>query len=401
MFRIEMLPAAHGDCLWIEYGTGQQPRRILIDGGPAHAYPALRERLLHLPADDRHFELLVITHIDGDHIEGVIRLLLDAEALNCRFERIWFNGRDQLNKVFDPAGAPLGAVQGEMLGLLIADYEERTGQRAWNAGLPDGIATVDRNAGKLPAVDLADGCRLTLLSPDHERLLDLKDRWRDELRKARIASGDEAALRLALSNARNLRPLGDVLGGEAETDADRFELPDPAGRDLATGLADTLGGDGEPGADAPFGGDNSAANGSSIAVLLEYPQDDPAVRLLLAGDAWPAVLEASVDQLLGSSKQKLSLTAFKLPHHGSAANASASLLQKLRCTNYLVSTSGAVFRHPHARTIELLLAEHGGKGKPRLHFNYLTETTQAWADPADQTARGYECFHPKGLSLTL
>ncbi len=80
MFRIEMLPAAHGDCLWIEYGSGREIHRILIDGGPAHAYPALRERILHLPADERHFDLLVITHIDADHIEGIIRLLLDAEA---------------------------------------------------------------------------------------------------------------------------------------------------------------------------------------------------------------------------------------------------------------------------------------------------------------------------------
>ena len=104
MFRIEMLPAAHGDCLWIEYGSGSTVHRILIDGGPAHAYPALRERILHLPAYERRFELLVITHIDADHIEGVIRLLLDAEALACSFERIWFNGRDQLNAVPDPAG---------------------------------------------------------------------------------------------------------------------------------------------------------------------------------------------------------------------------------------------------------------------------------------------------------
>lgn len=127
MFTIEMLPAAHGDCLWIEYGSGQEVRRVLIDGGPAHTYPALRKRILHLPVNQRHFELLIITHIDADHIEGVVRLLQDAQALNCQFERIWFNGREQLNKVFDPAGAPLGALQGEMLGMLIADYETQTG----------------------------------------------------------------------------------------------------------------------------------------------------------------------------------------------------------------------------------------------------------------------------------
>jgi len=34
-------------------------------------------------------------------------------------------------------------------------------------------------------------------------------------------------------------------------------------------------------------------------------------------------------------------------------NISQSLLGKLRCRNFLVSTSGAVYRHPHPRTIQL------------------------------------------------
>jgi len=363
MFTIEMLPAAHGDCLWIEYGSGQEVRRILIDGGPAHTYPALRERILHLPVDERRFELLIITHIDADHIEGVVRLLQDAQVLNCQFERIWFNGREQLNQVFDPAGAPLGALQGEILGMLIADYEQQTGKQVWNVGLPHALAAIDRSTKTLPVIDLAGDCRLTLLSPDHDRLLELKDRWREELRKAGIKSGDDAALRRALENARNLRPLGDVLGEEEEPVEDRFELPDPYGRDLANGPGDTLGddGEGEASAQAPFGGDTSRANGSSIAVLLEYPKDKPKVRLLLAGDAWASVLEASVSQLLAKPTDRLSLTGFKLPHHGSVANISAALLGNLRCKHYLISTSGAVFRHPHARTVELLLSDqtHG------------------------------------------
>src|SRR5690606_38045360 len=148
----------------------------------------------------------------GDHIEGVIRLLQDAEALGCRFERIWFNGRDQLDRVPDPAGRPLGAVQGEILGVLIADYDARTGCEAWNAGLPDGLAAIDRGQPGLPVAELPGGCRLTLLSPDFERLLALKDRWRAELAKAGVASGDADSLRLKLEAARNLRPLGDVLG---------------------------------------------------------------------------------------------------------------------------------------------------------------------------------------------
>ena len=396
MFRIEMLPAAHGDCLWIEYGSASTVHRILIDGGPAHAYQALRERILHLPADERRFDLLVITHIDADHIEGVIRLLLDAEALACSFERIWFNGRDQLNAVPDPAGAALGGVQGEMLGMLIADYEQRTGTQVWNRGFPGALAAIDRNNPALPVVELPGDCRLTLLSPDHARLLDLKDNWAKELKAARIPSGNVAKLRERLDASRRLRPLGDVLGAEDDFDLDE-QTPAAADDDLADVLGGTTG---EPGADAPFGGDTSRANGSSIALLLDYPATQPEVRFLLAGDAWPAVLEASIDHLVAPG-ERLAVSGFKLAHHGSVANVSESLLGKLSCANYLISTNGAIFHHPHARCVELLLKTHGAPGKPRLHFNYLVPTTEAWRGKADQTARGYQTFHPKGLSLVF
>lgn len=394
MFRIEMLPAAHGDCLWIEYGSGREVHRILIDGGPAHAYPSLRERILHLPAGERRFDLLVITHIDADHIEGIIRLLLDAEALDCHFDRIWFNGRDQLNAVPDPAGEALGGVQGEYLGMLIADYEQRTGTQVWNLGFAKELAVIDRKEGTLPVVELPGDCRLTLLSPDHERLLDLKDNWAKELKAAGVRSGNIAQLRERLADSRSLRPLGDVLGAE-----DDFDLEAPASDDIDSDLDDTLGrGTGEPGADAPFGGDTSRANGSSIALLLEYPATKPEVRLLLAGDAWASVLETSLASVLKPGA-RLSLNGFKLPHHGSVANISEALLERLKCSNYLISTNGAIFGHPHARCVELLLKTHAGQGKPRLHFNYLVTSTEAWSKPADQSARGYVAFHPTGLSL--
>jgi len=394
MFRIEMLPAAHGDSLWIEYGSGRDVHRILIDGGPAHAYPALRQRILHLPAGERRFDLLVITHIDADHIEGIIRLLLDAEALDCHFDRIWFNGRDQLDAVPDPAGAPLGGLQGEYLGMLIADYEQRTGTQVWNLGFAKCLAAIDRKAAALPVVDLPGDCRLTLLSPDFDRLLDLKDNWGKELKAARMGSGNIAQLRERLADSRSLRPLGDVLGAE-----DDFDFDQPASDETDIDLADTLGrGTGEPGADAPFGGDTSRANGSSIALLLEYPATKPEVRFLLAGDAWASVLETSLTGLLAPGA-RLAVDGFKLPHHGSVANISETLLGKLKCSNYLVSTNGAIFGHPHARCVELLLKAHAAQGKPRLHFNYLVASTEAWSKKADQTARGYVAFHPTGLSL--
>lgn len=402
MFRIEMLPAAHGDCLWIEYGTGREIHRILIDGGPAHTYPALRERILHLPIEDRHFDLLVITHIDADHIEGIIRLLQDAEVLGCIFDRIWFNGCDQLNEIPDPDSQDKGVLQGEILGVLIAGYEARTGKTVWNVDLPKRLATVDRLVGTLPRVTLPGDCLLTLLSPDHERLLELKGHWEDELHKAGLNSGDTQALLNKLAASRSLQPLGDVLGSEDEAMAGCYELPADHDQDLAGDFSDSYAsGDSEPDAGASPGSDNSLANGSSIAILLQYPKEQPHVNFLLAGDAWPSVIEASLQVLLPRVDDKLSLTGFKIPHHGSIANLSTSLLCKLRCKHYLISTSGAIFRHPHLRAINLLLSEHNGRGKPRIHFNYLTKSTEAWSDLANQESENYVAFHPKGISLEL
>ncbi len=388
MITIEMLPAAHGDCLWIEYGSCDEIHRILIDGGPAHTYPALRERILQLPADQRHFELLVVTHIDCDHIDGIVRLLQDAEVLNCCFERIWFNGREQLNEVPDVAGEELGAQQGEYLSLLIADYEARSGEQVWNKGFDVPYIALGKPGDALPVIDdLPGGISLTLLSPTQERLLALKDHWDSELDKSNLLSGDETQLRRRLAESRSLRPLGDVLGDE-ETADEIPELPAENGSDTELALDDELGGD------KTFGSDNSIANGSSIALLLEYDGD----RFLLAGDAWPSVLQSAIDQLV-SADQRLDLTVFKLPHHGSVANVNEDLLDHLACKHYMVSTSGAVFRHPHEKAIELLLTHHHGRGKPRLHFNYRTITTARWEDADDQKQRGYYAFYPKGLSL--
>ncbi len=76
MLSIELLPAAHGDAIWIEYGPVASVSRILIDGGPAPTYQlGLRRRIELLPQNARMLELFVVTHIDADHIDGALILL--------------------------------------------------------------------------------------------------------------------------------------------------------------------------------------------------------------------------------------------------------------------------------------------------------------------------------------
>jgi hypothetical protein len=167
LFRVDMLAAEQGDALWIEYGDSRAPNRVLYDGGTAGTWPALRKRVAALPPDDRRFELLVVSHIDRDHIDGTLPLLEDDE-LGATFDDIWFNGYRHLP---DTPIQTLGPVEGERLTTLLAD-------RTWNAAFDGKAVAVPADAGaRLPKVTLAGGLRLTILSPDPEQLARLKPEW--------------------------------------------------------------------------------------------------------------------------------------------------------------------------------------------------------------------------------
>ena len=51
MINVELIQAAQGDCIWIEYGTDADSlQRILIDGGTQGTYKHLKNRIeIYLP----------------------------------------------------------------------------------------------------------------------------------------------------------------------------------------------------------------------------------------------------------------------------------------------------------------------------------------------------------------
>ncbi|MEA2684952.1 MAG: hypothetical protein QOE93_147, partial [Actinomycetota bacterium] len=67
MLTVEMLPAGYGDAILVTYGTEAEPHRILIDGGQARSFPAVSARLRSFNGP---IDLLVVTHVDTDHIGG-------------------------------------------------------------------------------------------------------------------------------------------------------------------------------------------------------------------------------------------------------------------------------------------------------------------------------------------
>ncbi|MEU9043668.1 MULTISPECIES: MBL fold metallo-hydrolase [unclassified Kitasatospora] len=364
MITIEMLPAAHGDALWVEWpGSGTAVHRMLVDGGPSPVYPAVFARVKALPARSRHLDVLVVTHVDGDHIEGVVRLLQDRAALNLAIDDVWFNGWPQVSERADL----LGAAQGEMVQALI-DRQKLS----WNAAFglpragkaPPALCLADR--GALPTAELPGGARATLLSPGRPELDALLREWGRTVRSLGMTPGDPDQALALLAQRKNLRGLAtDLLGGERL--------------------------------------DTSVPNGSSIAFLLEHDGH----RLLLTGDSHGDVLGRGLDRLLKQlGGTRLTVGALKVPHHGSAANTTDGLLSRLDTRRFLVSTNGDKFHHPDAAAIDRMIAavdhldaadgstEDGGAAPAELVFNYRSRTTEPWADAAQQRERHYTAVYP-------
>jgi beta-lactamase superfamily II metal-dependent hydrolase len=334
MFTIEMLPADNGDCLWIEYGDEPKPNRMLIDGGTMATGPVLLDRIDRLDPGDRRFELLVVTHIDTDHIDGILTLLKDPPE-GLEFDQVWFNGYHQVD---DLEPEYLGALQGEYLSVHLERLERRR-PGSWN-GAFDGKAVMALKGGSLPAHEFEGGMRLTVLAPRQETLQALAKNWKDAMEEIGMTPGsaDEAEEKL---------------------------------RDDARYAPEYLGGlDVEELATADFKEDSSVTNGSSIVLIAEYD----AHRCLFGADAVPSEILLGLARF--ESDGRVPLSAVKVPHHGSRRNNNNDLYKVLDCNRFLVSTNGRTHRHPDAEGIARML--YNKRGRATLFFNYRTIRTAAW-----------------------
>ncbi len=364
-FRIQMLPARQGDALWIEYGAADDLHRILLDGGFRTTIRTVEDRIRALadapgnPNGKCHFELGVVSHIDADHIEGIVELL--GAAMPVTFGDFWFNGRKHLDL---PAVQPsidddstLGGKHG-----LFLDTALELSKTSWNRFFGGGPVVVPTRPKSLPSVELPGGMKLTLMSPTPTKLEALAKRWDDEVHEAGL---DGATFKQVLRAMDKLHYRIGALDQEL------------LGRKKPSGPVDV-----EELLKIPDGADESPANGSSIAFLAEYDGR----KCLFMADAHPDAMLAAIDRIAGKGK-RLAVDAVKLSHHGSGNNVTLELLRRLDSRVFMVSTNGGGGHyHPDRQVIAKLIA---GDWRPidedniiTILFNYRSEYTEIWDDQA-------------------
>lgn len=349
MFKVSALPASYGDCLWIEYGVEEKPSVILIDAGPS-APQNLQSRLQQLAAMGRHLELVVVTHVDRDHIGGILNLL-ENDFYGVAVRDFWFNGFRHLPS--KEALETFGEKQGEQLTKLILEKKI-----AWNAEISNAGFMVGQES--CPTFVLPGGAKLTLLSPDAEQLKLLRTNWVKVCGEADLYADMPA-------QTRYFGKAGlEAFGGET------INIPKLAS--------------------LPFSEDTSEANGSSIAFIIEFEGR----RVLLGADAYPSRILKSLEKIDGDPPFAFDLV--KVPHHGSENSVSKEFVEALNCKRYLFSSNGAIYRHPAQPAVSRVI-KYGAK--PELLFNYRSAYTEIWNNELLKSMHNYSTSYGDSDGITV
>jgi metal-dependent hydrolase (beta-lactamase superfamily II) len=350
-FDVNFLPARYGDAIWIEYGEDDDLHRILIDGGTSGTRADILSALESVPEDQRNFELMVVSHIDRDHIEGILSLL-EKDELDFSVSDFWFNGWHHLPVPGDEE-EELGAVQGERLTAAILKHGLE-----WNKAFGE-QAVVIPESGDLPVVNLPGGMKITLVSPLIRNLEKLRPKWEKEVKDEGLVPG-----------------FGLEVPEPAEEEEEHLgALPD----------VDELN-------DEDFHEDDSVANGSSIAFLAEFAGRS----VLFAADAYPGVVLESLNKIFDG---RATIDLIKLSHHASAHNTSPDLLEKSDSNRYLISTNGSRFHHPAAVTVSRVIKRGGDQVE--LLFNYRSDDNEVWDSSTLKDKHGYQTTYPGGEGIVV
>jgi hypothetical protein len=329
IFSFEALNAKYGDCLLLHFGKPEKPRLVVIDGGPKGVFHnSLLPRLLDLRqerglSDEEVFktDLLMVSHIDDDHICGVldwfVTIALDPDQ--WQIAECWFNsfpdvvGRARKIKTAaldgegnrllypNPSDEARSIVASVNQGRQLRDHLDTTGIRV-NGGkdilfAPDSVPVFSK-----------DGMKLTLLAPNQKAVERLEKKWED-------APVKTAAL------------------------------------------------------------DNAVENLSSLVVMAECNGRS----ILLTGDARGDYIIQGLEDSGYLKDGKCKVNILKLPHHGSSRNCTEDLFKTVEASHYVISANGK-YDNPDSDTLCLLAKVRGEAGNFTVHMTNAPDTDDDSAD---------------------
>ena len=311
----------------------------MLDGGPPGVFnDALRPRLEAIRQERKldartplEIELMMVTHIDEDHIAGILQLAQKMKDLRdskqpvpWKIRRFWHNSFDDLLDNNDASIASAASVMsvaslGGMLGQagsILASVPQGRELRKLLAALTLGGNPPFNGlvmAGHAPIT--IGNLKLTVVTPGKENLRALQSDW-----------------------DKKIKPL---LKKE---------------KDRATR------------AEAAAFVDKSVYNLSSIVMLAEADGK----RILLTGDGRGDHTLAGLQQAgLLDRNGRIEVDILKAPHHGSIRNVAPEYFEAIRAKHYVISADGK-FDNPDIETLKLI-SQARPDDQFTIHLTYPTD----------------------------
>ncbi|HEX8063697.1 MAG TPA: MBL fold metallo-hydrolase [Allosphingosinicella sp.] len=347
-FTLEALPAQHGDCLILHYGSDGEPGTVLIDGGPSGTWRrSLEPRLKALSearGDGFVIDLLMVSHIDDDHIVGIVD-----------FTGAWLQAKED----------------GRPWPYPVSEFWHNSFERISNTDMTKVTASVLASTGGTG--NLED------LQPDDESKIDAKDAY-------------AAAKVLLASVAKGSRLRGDIkkLEIDKNTGFDGLvrpgvgEVPYKLGSELTLHIAGPLKDQLDalrnqfakelpPASPLAAYVDESVPNLSSIVVLAAFKGK----TMLLTGDArGDYVLDGLKQEKLLDAAGRIHVDILKLQHHGSVRNTEDEFYERVTADHYVVSADGR-FGNPDRETFRLLIDARGKDAEYKIWVTYPVASLDA------------------------
>ncbi len=362
MFSLDVRRARKGDCLLLHFGAKDAPGLVMIDGGPKNVYkPHLKPRLEQIKEarglaenDSLPVDLLMVSHVDDDHIQGILDLTREERAEKEAHRPLLLNVLSLWHNSFD-------AIIGHEPTELTASFQDHFGAAALSGGelSDDAVRAVEEDSPEEPEVTTSGLKVLASIEQGFRLRSDAEGLGypRNPEFDGKLIIAREGAKAIEVAPGLKFTVLGPM---KAELEAlhkkhDQW-LKDlkKKGKSPAEALAAYI--------------DKSVPNLSSIVVLAE----SGGKRMLLTGDArGDKILKGlQLAGLLGPGKKsKIELDLLKVPHHGSSNNLDKDFFERIVARHYVFSGNGE-HGNPERESMEMLLAARGETANFTIHLTY-------------------------------
>jgi ribonuclease BN (tRNA processing enzyme) len=358
VIKLHVLQAEYGDCFILESKLGKDSMNVLIDGGPYQTFEKhLKPTLQKLPLNGK-LDLIVLSHIDNDHIIGLLDLFEEIQIERekgikefIKIGKLWHNSFNDLLKLdVEPKTFFTNIFLGQNL-ISKEEIEKKKNivtsvimkgfQQGSDLAVLAKSLKITTNPGfkKLILVnDVPKSIRLKhftfqILGPSKKNVDKLKEEWKDWLHKK---------------------------GGTLNSEFELFQILD-----------------------------KSIPNLASIMFLAKTKNR----KILFTGDGvGQDIIKVLSQNAMLDKHGKFHVDILKVPHHGSDRNASIEFFDTVYSDYYVISANGRD-DNPSPDTLKWIIeSNENSKNSKKIILTNITPKIKKILNEYDQKIFNYECI---------